>query len=115
MTFQTLAALTSSVSTLDGVVPVLQYATPTTGQTVTVGANKYTRLLINPAGTLLALTVALPGSPANGDIVQLGASQIVTGLTISGGTVIGALTSLAVASFATYCFSFTASKWFRIG
>lgn len=95
--------------------PLVQYAAPVAAATVTVGSNGYVRLLLNPAGTLATLTVALPGSPANGDVVEIGCSQVVTLLTISGGTVIGALTSLAVGGFASYCYSSTASTWFRIG
>ena len=63
----------------------VQYVTPTTGATVTVNATGKVALLINPAGTLLALTVALPGSPSDGDVVTISSSQIITGLTISEG------------------------------
>lgn len=96
-------------------VPQVQYTTPTTGSTINVNTNGYVRLLINPSGSLLALTVALPASPSDGDILELCSSQIVTGLTMSGGTIIGALTSMAVATFAAYCYSASASSWFRIG
>lgn len=96
-------------------IPITQYVAPTTGQTVNVNTNGYVQLFINPAGTILALTIALPGSPSDGDRLTLGSSQIVTGLTMSGGTVIGALTSLAVASFADYVYNATAASWFRMG
>lgn len=96
-------------------IPAIQYVTPTTGSTVNVNTNGYVRLLINPAGTLVALTVALPASPQDGDILELCSSQVVTGLTMSGGTIIGALTSMAVATFAKYTYSATAAQWFRSG
>jgi hypothetical protein len=96
-------------------VPTIQYVTPSTGGTVTVNTNGWVQLLINPSGSLLALTIALPGSPSDGDIVQLCSSQAVTTLTMSGGTVIGPLTTLAIGTFATYIYSSTASVWFRIG
>ncbi len=96
-------------------IPQVQYTTPTTGSTVTVNTNGHVRLLLNPAGSLLALTVTLPSSPSDGDIVQLCSSQIVTGLTMNGGTIIGALTTLAVATFASYVYSADSSKWFRNG
>jgi hypothetical protein len=106
----------TTTSTLDSrLIPVVQYTTPTTGNTITLNSNGHTKLLINPAGTLLALTVTLPSSPSDGDIVSLASSQIVTGLTMNGGTIIGALTALAVATFASYLYSGDASKWFRIG
>lgn len=96
-------------------VPTLQYAAPTTGQTVTVGSTGNTILLLDPAGTLLTLTLALPSSPSDGDAFLFASSQAVTSFTMSGGTIVGPLTSLAVASFAKYTFSSTASKWFRCG
>lgn len=96
-------------------IPAIQYETPTTGATVTVSATGHIKLIIDPAGTLATLTVTLPGTPQNNDMVQLGSSQIVTALTMNGGTVVGALTTLAVGGFATYVYSSTAVKWFRVG
>lgn len=104
---------TSTMSTR--LVPQVQYTTPTTGQTITVNSNGHTVLFINPAGTILALTVTLPSSPSDGDRVTLASSQVVTGLTMNGGTIIGALSALAVATFATYVFSNSSSNWFRMG
>lgn len=105
-----------STQTLDSrLVPTVQYVTPSTGDTVTVNSTGHVRLLINPSGSLLTLTVALPGSPSDGDLIQIGSSQIITTLTMSGGTIIGALTALAVATFASYIFNSTAGKWFRVG
>lgn len=95
--------------------PLVQYATPAAAATVTVNSSGYVRLLLNPSGTLATLTVALPGSPGNGDVVEIGCSQAVTILTLSGGTIIGGISSFAIGGFATYCYSSTASKWFRIG
>lgn len=66
-------------------IPSIQYVTPTTGGTVNVNASGHVRLLVNPA------------------------------LTISGGTVLGALTAFAVGSFATYIFNTTSSQWYRVG
>lgn len=92
-----------------------QYVTPSTGNTVAVNAGGNTTLLINPSGTLLALTVNFPSSPNDGDSVTLASSQIITTFTIGNGTVIGPLTTMAVGTFAKYQFNSTASKWFRIG
>lgn len=92
-----------------------QEVQPTTGSTVTVSDGGNVHLIINPAGTLATLTVTFPSSPSDMDIVTMSSSQIVTALTMSGGTFIGALTTLAVASFARYMYSSTSSKWWRIG
>ena len=96
-------------------IPSTQYTTPTTGSTINANNAGNLTLLINPTGSLLALTVALNGSPIEGDRLNIGSSQIVTTFTMTGGTVIGPLTSLAVATFATYQFNATASQWFRVG
>lgn len=96
-------------------VPQVQYVTPTTGSTVSVNTNGSVLLLINPAGSLLALTVTLPSSPSDGDMVQFGSSQAVTTLTMNGGTIVGALSTLAIASFASYLYNGTSSQWYRIG
>lgn len=90
-----------------------QYAQPTTGQTVTANAG-VNALFLDPAGTLVALTVVLPANPVDGQVFMMGASQIITSLTITG-TIVGTLTTLALGGFARFCYSGSASKWFRVG
>ena len=105
-----------ATSTLDTrLIPTVQYAAPETGATVTVNNTGHVRLILNPAGSLLALTVTLPGSPSDGDMIELGCSQVVTTLTMNGGTIVGGLTSFAVGGFASYAYSSTGASWFRIG
>lgn len=99
----------------DRQIPTVQYSVPTTGQTITASVSGNVSLLINPAGTLVALTLSLNGTPTDGDTISIGSSQVVTGFTMSNGTIVGALTSLAVATFAKYIYSATSSTWFRIG
>lgn len=97
---------------------VVQYVTPTTGQTVTVNADTGV-LVINPAGTLATLTINMPaGVPARGDghIITIATSQILTAVTMgagAGNTAIGAITTLALAGFAAYCYRQTV--WYRCG
>ncbi len=105
-----------ATSTIDTrLIPTTQYAAPATGDTVTATNTGNLNLLINPSGALLALTLALNGSPSDGDLISFGSSQVVTTFSMTGGTIIGALTTLAIATFASYIYSATASKWFRIG
>jgi hypothetical protein len=104
-----------SVTISERLVPVKQYATPTTGATVTVNSNGCVRLFINPAGTLVALTVALPSSPIDQDEVTIFASQAITTLTMSNGTVIGPLTTMAVGTFAKYTYFSDTTSWARSG
>lgn len=95
-----------------------QIATPTTGQTVTctAGKNKLT-LLIVPVGTLPTLIATLPStSLINGQIVIIHSTQLITALTLNGGTIVGiALTTLALGGFASYRYSSTTTNWHRIG
>jgi hypothetical protein len=106
----------STSSTIDQrLIPTIQYVTPTTGNTVNANDAGNHTLIINPAGSLLALTVALNGSPADGDVLKICSSQVVTTFSMTGGTIVGALTTLAVATFAAYVYNATASKWFRVG
>jgi len=90
----------SNVNILDGnAYTAPQRVTPTTGQTVTptnkMGANKLT---IAPAGTLAALTLALPANPINGETIELSITQGITVLTITGGTIAGIASGSAIAA-----------------
>lgn len=91
----------------------VQAVTPTTGQTIVVAAGT-TALLINPAGTLAALTVTLPASPVDGQTITIATSQIITALTVNG-TKVGALTTLALGGYAYYVYGADGAKWFRCG
>lgn len=93
----------------------IQYSAPTTGGTVTVSSGGLIKLLLNPAGTLATLTVTFPGGPSDGDTVQMGCTQIVTALTMNGGTIIGSLAALAVGGSGTWVYSSTASSWIKTG
>lgn len=102
-----------SITISDRLVPQKQYATPATGGTVTVNSNGYVKLVINPAGTLATLTVTFPGSPSDGDTINMGCTQIVTALTMNGGTISGGLSSLAVGTAGTWTFNSDSSTWVK--
>lgn len=88
-----------------------QYVTPLTGATVNVAAGQ-TRIIIDPAGTLAALTLNFPPTPSDGQLLYITSSQIVTTLTVTGATLVGALAALAAAAGLRYVYSLTANKWF---
>jgi hypothetical protein len=96
-------------------IPTKQYTTPATGNTVTVNSTGTTWLFLNPAGTLLTLTVTLPASPTDQDSVKIFSSQAITTLTINGGTIIGALTTMAIGTFSEYTLFSDTSNWARTG
>lgn len=93
---------------------VVQYSAPATGATVAVTVPN-TSLILEPAATLAALTVNMPSSPADGDEVRFSSTQIVTVFTIGAGTIVGAITSLAIGSFASYVYRAANTSWYRIG
>jgi hypothetical protein len=101
----------------------VQDSSPTTGQTVTVSAVKASSMnYITPAGTLAALTLALPSSvnAQRGMICRFFITQIITSLTVNttgGGTIIGTApdTSAVNSSFAYECVSTAgAGTWVMI-
>lgn len=89
----------------------VQYVTPTTGQTVV--ANGAGALVINPAGTLVALTITFPASPVDGQAFEILSTQVVTTMTLGGGTIASALTTIGVNGAARWKYSTSAASWLR--
>lgn len=90
-----------------------QRVTPTTGQTVNANSGGWVRLMIVPAGLLLALTVRVPQSPQSGDIFEMASTQAITVLTMTGGTILGSLGTVALNGSASWVFDSTSSSWVR--
>jgi hypothetical protein len=88
---------------------------PVTGATITMGAGQQ-RAIINPAGTIAALTVSLPPTPTDGQIAGISSTQIVTVLTVQGGTggatVTAAPTSFAVDGNYRFIYNASGTTWF---
>lgn len=93
-----------------GFVPAHQLFTPLTGQTATIQANKTN--IINPAGTIAALTVSFPSSPANNDSVQIKFTQAVTAITYSGGTIQSGATSAVAGTYMRFVYDSGSNKWY---
>jgi hypothetical protein len=72
-----------------------QTVSPSSGATVTVAENEGT-VIINGAGTIGALTIALKADPFDDEVVKIIAPVAVTAVTFSGGTFIGAPSGLAI-------------------
>lgn len=96
---------------------VTQYATPTTGQTVTI-APTTTMLICEPAGNLDALTIVFPTTPADGTLIFMSfGTRFVTALTLSGGgsdTVVSAPSDTG-GGFLTFGYRAANAKWYRFG
>ena len=104
--------LTPSVTVQNALLTSTQYVVPTTGTTITADGSSV--LLLDPAGTLLALTVTMPATPIDKQRFTVSTSQVITGLTITG-TIVGTLTTMALGGFACFQWNATAAKWFRVG
>lgn len=91
----------------------IQYATPSTGATVSMTSNT----LVVDTGTIAALTVNLPSSPVNGQVATILTAGIVTVLTIAsaGNTILGGLTAAVANGFCSYIYVTAQTKWFRLG
>lgn len=92
-------------------------STPTTGTTVTIASGSQTAV-IAPAGTLAALTVALPSCTAgyDGSLVRYSTSQTITALTVSSAssTVSNAPSTLAAGAGNQYICRGAATTWYRL-
>jgi hypothetical protein len=101
-----------------------QYNAPLTGASITIGA-KSRRLILEPAGTIAALTVVFPAATALADNQTFGlcTTQIVTSLTVTNGTgttVLNAPTALLVpvatgaGSCVEWVYRQTNTSWYRV-
>lgn len=80
-------------------------ATLVTGSTITM---QTAQLVVNPTGTLAALTVNLPLNPVDGCCAEITSTQVLTSLTVSANTgdvivngVLGAVSALTPAATGT--------------
>jgi len=74
--------------------------------------------LINPAGTIAAMTLNMPASPYDGQPFEVAFDQVITALTMAapgGATLKGALTAAAAKGFGKWRYSKAATTWYRAG
>ncbi len=83
---------------------------PTTGQTIALINNQYN--IVNPAGSLLALTVNLPSSPLNNDVVYLKFTQAVTTVTYANGTVVGGIVGPVAGTLVVLTYDSATTSWY---
>lgn len=84
--------------------------TPTTGGTITIINKQYN--IVNPAGALLALTVNLPASPNDNDVVIIKFTKAVTTVTYSGGTISDSLISPVAGGVSILTYDSGTSTWY---
>ncbi len=95
-----------------------QFSIPTTGGTVSPTAvGNEVHVFINPAGTLLALTLTLPTGTIKGQRLYATFTQIITGLTVTGTNVDtkgkAAPSAAAVGDTLGYAWDSVSTKWNR--
>lgn len=84
--------------------------TPATGGTVNLVANNYN--IINPSGALATLTVNLPSSPVNNDVVYIKYTQAVTAVTYGNGTVVDGITAPTAGGLVTLVYDSGTTSWY---
>lgn len=84
--------------------------TPTTGSTINLVNNRMN--IINPSGTLIALTLNFPASPSNNDFVEIKFTQAVGTVTYSGGTILGGITATSIGSYIKFTYDSGTSTWY---
>lgn len=85
-------------------------STPATGGTVTLLNNQYN--IVNPSGALATLTVNLPSSPNNNDVVYIKYTQAVTAVTYGNGTVVDGITAPTAGGLVTLTFDGGSNSWY---
>lgn len=91
-----------------------QVVAPTTGFSYTVPSNA-TTVILTPAGTLAAGTITMPATPADGHIVAVSSSQVVTSLTVAanaGQSIVGAPTSISPSSPFAFIYDLASTTWY---
>lgn len=90
-------------------------STVATGSTITLTTST-NHLLYDQAATIAALTITLPSaSLTDGQVISIATRSAITALTVNGGTIYGAPTTLASGGFATFIYSSAGAAWFRKG
>lgn len=88
--------------------------TPLTGFTIQMADNADT-LILTPAGTLAAGTIALPANPFDGMQVKVASSQTITALTItSASAILNAPTTLSGGTGFSFTYVKAVDTWMRL-
>lgn len=107
----TLRAIPGTVALLSDIATAKHTVfTPTTGSTINLTNNAIN--IVNPAGAILALTINLPSSPADGSVVFIKFTQAVTTVTYSGGSVSDGLLSPAAGGMSMLTYDSATTTWY---
>lgn len=105
---------TNGSGTVSWANPLIKYqhtiSTPSTGGTVSLLNGQYN--IINPSGTIATLTINLPSSPANNDVVYIKYTQAVTTVTYGNGTVVDGIISPTAGGLVILTYDAGTSSWY---
>lgn len=90
-------------------------STVVSGSTITLTTSD-NHLLYNRSTTSATLTITLPSTSLyDGQVITIATRSAITSLTVNGGTIYGAPTTLAAGGFASFIYSNVVGAWFRRG
>lgn len=90
----------------------IQYATPILADTVLIASSTNT-LILEPAGTIATATVTMPSSNLyDGRIIRMSSTQIITTLTLNGGSILNGITGFAAGGVAAYVYRQANTSWY---
>lgn len=98
----------------NGLIQQYDYQVLTTAFSYTFAAGTQT-LIINPAGTLATGTVTMPAAPADGMVITVESTQIITALTLSGNTgqsIVGVPATLFPNQPMSYVYRLSNTTWY---
>lgn len=94
----------------------IQTATPASGASITIN-NNASVLILKHTATIATLTITLPGSPANGQIVRIATRSTVTTLTLNantGQTRYGNPTTISATTPTAFIYEAATLSWYCI-
>lgn len=97
----------------NGLIQAYDYQTPTTGYSYVFAAGTQV-LVMNPAGTLAAVTITMPASPSDGMTITFSSTKQITALTLNGNTgqtIVGGVNSLAPYQVVSFIYRSASTTW----
>jgi len=89
---------------------------PASGDTINVSDGKpVVTLRITPAAAIATLTINLPANNLlDGQVVYITTAEAIAAVTLANGTIISAITVLALGGHAAYSYKLSVDKWYRL-
>ncbi len=105
------AEATSSLYTRTSTTQAMNTYVPTSGATVTLPRSNDTVAVLNPAADLALLTIAMPSSPKDGDLVSITSNKNIAAVTFTNGVTTNAPVSFSTGSSFSMVYSAALGTW----